>query len=113
MACFKYATINLYSVAVPPPQIEFHNPKQQGWLLKESAEVCRSWQIVSTSGVGDGLILYFVCWVHCTFIFVCLGFLNSGLLSEFFCFDELSFSLRVPNRSRISQIYCSQKSSTL
>jgi 1-phosphatidylinositol-3-phosphate 5-kinase len=39
VACFKYATINLHSVAVPPPQIEFHNPKQQGWLLKESAEV--------------------------------------------------------------------------
>ncbi|KAG0587219.1 hypothetical protein KC19_2G149200 [Ceratodon purpureus] len=39
VACFKYATINLHSVAVPPPQLEFHNPKQQGWLLNEASEV--------------------------------------------------------------------------
>ncbi|XP_024401237.1 1-phosphatidylinositol-3-phosphate 5-kinase FAB1A isoform X2 [Physcomitrium patens] len=46
VACFKYATINLHSVAVPPPQLEFHNPKQQGWLLNEANEVANKSDLV-------------------------------------------------------------------
>jgi len=39
VACFRYAPIKLYSVYVPPPQLEFNNPDQQEWLREEASEV--------------------------------------------------------------------------
>ncbi|CAA3021870.1 1-phosphatidylinositol-3-phosphate 5-kinase FAB1A [Olea europaea subsp. europaea] len=38
VACFQYAPINVYSVCLPPPKIEFNYDKQE-WIQKEANEV--------------------------------------------------------------------------
>lgn len=38
VACFRYASINLYSVYLPLPKLEFYNADQE-WLQKEANEV--------------------------------------------------------------------------
>lgn len=39
IACFRYSSINVLSVHLPPSKLEFHDPHQQDWLKKEAAEV--------------------------------------------------------------------------
>lgn len=39
IACFRYSSINVLSVHLPPSKLEFHDPHQQDWLRKEAAEV--------------------------------------------------------------------------
>ncbi|CAM6066031.1 unnamed protein product [Sphagnum tenellum] len=46
VACFRYAPIKLYSVYVPPPQLEFNNPDQQEWLREEASEVADKGNLV-------------------------------------------------------------------
>lgn len=38
VACFRYASINIYAVFLPPAKLEF-NYENQEWLQKESKEV--------------------------------------------------------------------------
>lgn len=39
IACFRYSSINVLSVYLPPSKLEFNDPKQQEWLMKEAKEV--------------------------------------------------------------------------
>lgn len=39
VACFRYASIHLHSVYLPPPKLEFFNYDRQDWLLKEAYEL--------------------------------------------------------------------------
>lgn len=39
VACFRYAAIHVHSVHLPPPKLEFNDPKQQYWLTNEAAVV--------------------------------------------------------------------------
>eukprot|EP00249_Psilotum_nudum_P009915 c22231_g3_i1 orf=1-2985(-) len=39
VACFRYAPINVHSVYLPPPKLEFNNAEQQEWLRNEVSEV--------------------------------------------------------------------------
>lgn len=38
VACFRYASINIFAVSLPPAKLEF-NCENQDWLQKESKEV--------------------------------------------------------------------------
>jgi len=38
VACFRYASINIYAVTLPPAKLYF-NYENQEWLQKESKEV--------------------------------------------------------------------------
>lgn len=38
VACFRYASIDLHSVYLPPPKLEFNYDSQE-WLQKEADEV--------------------------------------------------------------------------
>ncbi|GLJ13693.1 hypothetical protein SUGI_0218340 [Cryptomeria japonica] len=39
IACFRYSSINVLSVYLPPSKLEFNDPNQQEWLRKEAKEV--------------------------------------------------------------------------
>lgn len=39
VACFRYASIHVHSVHLPPPKLEFNDPNQQDWLTNEAAVV--------------------------------------------------------------------------
>lgn len=39
VACFRYASIHVHSVHLPPPKLEFNDPNQQDWLMNEAAVV--------------------------------------------------------------------------
>jgi 1-phosphatidylinositol-3-phosphate 5-kinase len=39
-AKFKYSTVAIYNVSVPPQKLEFSNSIRQEWLRKETENVC-------------------------------------------------------------------------
>ncbi|KAH9314030.1 hypothetical protein KI387_022657, partial [Taxus chinensis] len=39
IACFRYSSISVLSVYLPPSKLEFNDPNQQEWLRKEATEV--------------------------------------------------------------------------
>lgn len=40
VAKFKYSTVAIYNVSVPPQKLEFSNSIRQEWLRKETENVC-------------------------------------------------------------------------
>lgn len=40
VAMFKYSTVAIYSVSLPPQKLEFRNSIRQEWLRKETENVC-------------------------------------------------------------------------
>ncbi|KAL1215886.1 1-phosphatidylinositol-3-phosphate 5-kinase FAB1A [Cardamine amara subsp. amara] len=45
VACFRYASINIYAVCLPPAKLEF-NSENQEWLQKESKEVIKKAEVL-------------------------------------------------------------------
>ncbi|XP_038712698.1 1-phosphatidylinositol-3-phosphate 5-kinase FAB1B-like isoform X2 [Tripterygium wilfordii] len=47
VACFWYASIDVHSVYLPPPKVEFHSDNQE-WIQKEANEVCKMAELLFT-----------------------------------------------------------------
>eukprot|EP01018_Ginkgo_biloba_P039388 Gb_11903 [translate_table: standard] len=45
VACFRYSSISVHNVHLPPHKLEFNDPNQQEWLRKEAAEVAEKGEL--------------------------------------------------------------------
>ncbi|XP_010917372.2 1-phosphatidylinositol-3-phosphate 5-kinase FAB1B [Elaeis guineensis] len=52
VACFRYASINLHSVYLPPPKLDF-NYQHQEWVEKEANEVAELAELLFTEVLND------------------------------------------------------------
>ncbi|EFJ32358.1 hypothetical protein SELMODRAFT_144057 [Selaginella moellendorffii] len=48
IACFRYASVHLHSIHLPPPKLEFNDPSQQEWLRDEANEIANKGELVFT-----------------------------------------------------------------
>lgn len=58
VAKFKYSTVAIYNVSVPPQKLEFSNSIRQEWLRKETENVCLFYAdfLVCDNAVSFGML---------------------------------------------------------
>lgn len=59
VAKFKYSTVAIYNVSVPPQKLEFSNSIRQEWLRKETENVCLFY---ADFLVCDNALSLLACW---------------------------------------------------